>query len=70
MADAMKITVIATGFRSEAAVASAAAAGAHMPLTTPARYSPRSPDEFPAPQQSPRRNDDRDVPTFIRKKAD
>src|SRR5882724_10621182 len=69
MADAMKITVIATGFLSEAAVA-AAAAGAQMPLTTAPRYSPRSPDEFPAPPQSPRRNDDLDVPTFIRKKAD
>jgi cell division protein FtsZ len=69
MADAMKITVIATGFRREAAVATAAA-GAQMPLTTAPRYSPRSPDEFPAPQQSPRRNDDLDVPTFIRKKAD
>jgi cell division protein FtsZ len=69
MADAMKITVIATGFRREAAVASAAA-GAQMPLTTAPRYSPRTPDEFPAPQQSPRRNDDLDVPTFIRKKAD
>src|SRR5712691_471405 len=69
MADAMKITVIATGFRREAAIATAAAR-AQMPLTTAPRYSPRSPDEFPAPQQSPRRNDDLDVPTFIRKKAD
>src|SRR5712691_9910224 len=46
MADAMKITVIATGFRREAAVATAAA-GAQMPLTTAPRYAPRTPDEFP-----------------------
>src|SRR6266480_2054795 len=69
MADAMKITVIATGFRHEVATA-AVPSNVQMPLTTAPRYAPRSPDEFPAPQQSPRRNDDLDVPTFIRKKAD
>ena len=69
MGDAMKITVIATGFRREAATTSVSA-GAHMPVTTPPRYMPRPPDDFPAPQPSPRRADDLDVPTFIRKKAD
>ncbi len=68
MADAMKITVIATGFRHEAATA-AVAAGAQMPVTTPPRYAPRSPEEFPS-HQNPKRVDDLDVPTFIRKKAD
>src|SRR5467141_2842012 len=69
MVDAMKITVIATGFRREAAVATAAA-GAQMPLTTAPRYAPRSPEEFPASHASSKRIDDLDVPTFIRKKAD
>jgi len=69
MADAMKITVIATGFRREVAAASVAA-GAQMPITSPPRYAPRSPEEFPGSQQSPKRIDDLDVPTFIRKKAD
>jgi hypothetical protein len=39
-----------------------------MPLTTPPRYAPRSPEEFPG--GSNKRVDDLDVPTFIRKKAD
>jgi cell division protein FtsZ len=69
MADAMKITVIATGFRREVATASAAA-GAQMPITSPPRYAPRSPEEFPASHGSSKRVDDLDVPTFIRKKAD
>jgi hypothetical protein len=69
MADAMKITVIATGFRREAAVASVAA-GAQMPVTSPPRYAPRTPDDFPGSQQGNKRIDDLDVPTFIRKKAD
>src|SRR2546421_671035 len=69
MADAMKITVIATGFRREVATASAAA-GAQMPVTTPPRYAPRSPEEFPAAHGNSKRVDDLDVPTFIRKKAD
>jgi cell division protein FtsZ len=69
MADAMKITVIATGFRREIAAASAAA-GAQMPVTSPPRYAPRSPEEFPAAHASSKRVDDLDVPTFIRKKAD
>jgi cell division protein FtsZ len=67
MADAMKITVIATGFRHEPAAT--VAAGAQMPITTPPRYAPRSPEEFPASPNT-RRVEDLDVPTFIRKKAD
>ena len=69
MADAMKITVIATGFRREAAVASVGS-GAQMPVTSPPRYAPRTPDDFPASQPGNKRVDDLDVPTFIRKKAD
>ncbi len=69
MADAMKITVIATGFRREVATA-AVSAGATMPVTTPPRYAPRTPDEFPAQQPGTKRMEDLDVPTFIRKKAD
>jgi hypothetical protein len=65
----MKITVIATGFRREIAAASAAA-GAQMPVTSPPRYAPRSPEEFPSSHASSKRVDDLDVPTFIRKKAD
>jgi len=68
MADAMKITVIATGFRHEVATASLPT-NVQMPLTTPPRYAPRSPEEFPATHH-PKRVDDLDVPTFIRKKAD
>jgi hypothetical protein len=40
-----------------------------MPVTTPPRYAPRSPEEFPG-NQNTKRVDDLDVPTFIRKKAD
>jgi len=69
MADAMKITVIATGFRREVATATVSA-GATMPVTTPPRYAPRTPDEFPAQQPGTKRMEDLDVPTFIRKKAD
>jgi cell division protein FtsZ len=69
MADAMKITVIATGFRREAAVATVAA-GAQMPVTSPPRYAPRTQEDFPASQPGHKRVDDLDVPTFIRKKAD
>ena len=69
MADAMKITVIATGFHREPMTA-AIGAGANMPVTTPPRYAPHSPDDFTAPSGNPRRTEDLDVPTFIRKKAD
>jgi cell division protein FtsZ len=66
MTGAMKITVIATGFRREAA--GAGVTSAHIPASTPPRY-PSRPDEGVVPQP-PRRTDDLDVPTFIRKKAD
>ncbi|HYR76519.1 MAG TPA: cell division protein FtsZ [Pyrinomonadaceae bacterium] len=69
MADAMKITVIATGFRREASVASVAA-GATMPVTSAPRYAPRTAEDYPASQPGHKRVDDLDVPTFIRKKAD
>src|SRR5437016_8342403 len=62
MADAMKITVIATGFGHDVATAGN---GAQMPITTPPRYAPRSPEEFPASPNS-KRVEDLDVPTFIR----
>jgi cell division protein FtsZ len=66
MADAMKITVIATGFQREP-MSAALGTGATMPVTTPPRYAPHTPD---GPQSNPRRTEDLDVPTFIRKKAD
>jgi cell division protein FtsZ len=69
MADAMKITVIATGFQREPMTASMGA-GATMPVTTPPRYAPHTQDDFAVPQSSPKRTEDLDVPTFIRKKAD
>jgi cell division protein FtsZ len=69
MADAMKITVIATGFRREAAVASLAG-GATMPVTSAPRYAPRTAEDFPTSQPGHKSVDDLDVPTFIRKKAD
>src|SRR3954469_7368691 len=68
MADAMKITVIATGFRHEVVTASLPT-NVQMPVTTAPRYAPRSPDEFPTSPNS-KRVEDLDVPTFIRKKAD
>ncbi|HXI26007.1 MAG TPA: cell division protein FtsZ, partial [Pyrinomonadaceae bacterium] len=67
MADAMKITVIATGFRHVVAAATVPT-GLQMPITTPPRYAPRSPEEFPSSPN--KRVEDLDVPTFIRKKAD
>ena len=69
MADAMKITVIATGFQREPMTA-VMGTGATMPVTTAPRYAPYLPDDFPAPSASPKRTEDLDVPTFIRKKAD
>jgi cell division protein FtsZ len=68
MRDEMKITVIATGFRRVAATVSAAS-GAQMPVTTAPRYA-RPSEDYPMPPLNPRRTDDLDVPTFIRKKAD
>ena len=68
MADAMKITVIATGFQREPLTASLGS-GATMPVTTPPRYAPAA-DDNARPQPNPKRTEDLDVPTFIRKKAD
>jgi cell division protein FtsZ len=68
MADAMKITVIATGFQREPMTVSMGA-GAAMPVTTAPRYAPAA-DDPARPQSNPRRTEDLDVPTFIRKKAD
>jgi cell division protein FtsZ len=69
MREEMKITVIATGFRKAAATVSAAS-GAQMPVTTAPRYPSRPAEDYPMPPLNPRRTDDLDVPTFIRKKAD
>ena len=68
MADAMKITVIATGF-SRTPMTAAVGAGATMPVTTAPRYEPPTPDFGVSPSIS-KRSEDLDVPTFIRKKAD
>jgi cell division protein FtsZ len=65
MADAMKITVIATGFNRQPMTA-AIGAGATMPVTTAPRHEPPTPDFG----LGSRRSEDLDVPTFIRKKAD
>jgi cell division protein FtsZ len=68
MADAMKITVIATGFQHEP-MTSAVGVGATMPSTTAPRYAPPEPD-FALSSAGSKRSEDLDVPTFIRKKAD
>ena len=68
MADAMKITVIATGFQHEP-MTSAVGAGATMPSVTAPRYAPPEPD-FAVSPSATKRGEDLDVPTFIRKKAD
>ncbi len=65
MADAMKITVIATGFNRQPMTA-AIGAGATMPVTTAPRHEPPTPDFG----LGSKRSEDLDVPTFIRKKAD
>lgn len=69
MADAMKITVIATGF-SRQPMTAAIGAGATMPMTTSPRYDVPAPDFGVTPSGSRARSEDLDVPTFIRKKAD
>lgn len=68
MADAMKITVIATGFNRQPMTA-AVGAGATMPVTAAPRYDVPTPD-FGVTPGSRARSEDLDVPTFIRKKAD
>ena len=67
MADAMKITVIATGFNRQPMTA-AVGVGATMPMTTAPRYDVPTPDFGVTPNS--RQAQDLDVPTFIRKKAD
>jgi cell division protein FtsZ len=69
MADAMKITVIATGFKHQP-MSAAMGAGATMPMTTAPRYDVPNPDFGVTPTGSKARSEDLDVPTFIRKKAD
>ena len=69
MADAMKITVIATGF-SRQPMTAAVGAGATMPVTASPRYDVPTPDFGVTPSGSKARSEDLDVPTFIRKKAD
>jgi cell division protein FtsZ len=67
--DEMKITVIATGFDKESADAGAHSASAAM-TSSPSRYNRTTGDDTQRPIVNPTRNDDLDVPTFIRKKAD
>jgi cell division protein FtsZ len=67
MADAMKITVIATGF-SRQSMTAAMGAGSTMPVTTAPRYDVPTPDFGVTPNS--KHAQDLDVPTFIRKKAD
>src|ERR671933_39532 len=67
MRDAMKITVIATGFDKESADAGAVVSPNALPQQPP-RYMPRA-DDLPARNTGSLRADDLDVPAFIRKKA-
>jgi len=69
MTDEMKITVIATGFDKEIADIGAPGQGLAMSASAP-RFQPRTIDDIPRSSLRSSRNDDLDVPTFIRKKAD
>jgi cell division protein FtsZ len=70
MHDEMKITVIATGFdKVMADVGTTTAPGTGMPAQPP-RYTQRPGDDLARPVTGGQRQDDLDVPTFIRKKAD
>lgn len=69
MRDEMKITVIATGFDKVMADVGTTAAGAGLPAQPP-RYTRTPGDELARPVAGTQRQDDLDVPTFIRKKAD
>ena len=71
MQDEMKITVIATGFDRESVAVGTVAGAEALPATQP-RYTPtRGTDELPNRTAVGQvRNDDLDVPAFIRKKAD
>jgi cell division protein FtsZ len=67
--DEMKITVIATGFDKESADSGMAASRAAMPGSPP-RYTQHPGDDLSRSPVSSSRQEDLDVPTFIRKKAD
>jgi cell division protein FtsZ len=64
--DEMKITVIATGFDKESADVGTNAASAMMPGSPP-RYTRTPGDDVTRPTVS---QEDLEIPTFIRKKAD
>jgi cell division protein FtsZ len=68
--DEMKITVIATGFDKESADSGSNSRANHSLPPPPSRYVQRSGDDLSRPNVNQSRNDDLDVPTFIRKKAD
>jgi cell division protein FtsZ len=68
MHDEMKITVIATGFDKVMADIGTTA-GTGLPAQPP-RYTRQPGDELARPVAGTQRQDDLDVPTFIRKKAD
>jgi len=70
-ADGDALTVIATGFDRESVAVGTVAGAEALPATQP-RYTPtRGTDELPNRTAVGQvRNDDLDVPAFIRKKAD
>jgi cell division protein FtsZ len=69
LTDEMKITVIATGFDRDVVQVASSTSTTGMP-SQPARFVTRPSDDLPRPMMNGVRNDDLDVPTFIRKKAD
>src|SRR3982751_2659477 len=69
MRDEMKITVIATGFDRESADVGTNAASAMMPGSPP-RYTRTPGDDVTRPTVNQTRQEDLEIPTFIRKKAD
>jgi cell division protein FtsZ len=70
MRDEMKITVIATGFdKVMADIGTTTAPGTGMPAPSP-RYTRTPGDDLSRPAPSAQRQDDLEIPTFIRKKAD
>jgi cell division protein FtsZ len=70
MRDEMKITVIATGFdKVMADIGTTTAPGTGMPQQPP-RYTRTPGDDLSRPATGTQRQDDLEIPTFIRKKAD
>jgi cell division protein FtsZ len=69
MRDEMKITVIATGFDKVMADVGTNASATGLPSQSP-RYTRAPGDDLARPVAGTQRQDDLDVPTFIRKKAD